>query len=251
MPFFQSTTKPTKANSIPTQEDITNAGLLAIHLKAQKQLPTRPDLKQWAKEFRLLRQHTNAQRVAAALAWWQNNSRGTYTPKIFSAKTFRQKFGQLEAAMDRNQPTRKPTGQFNALAVKIKADNQFYWPEHLDPNDEVAVLEVSLENCQAYLYALRDHERAQLGDKKTITQKLAGWVWGQSPPILDFVDGWWVGAHRWACSPAGQRCTSLAKLAFHPNHSYHQQRGRQMAAEYCGRAEVWDELLVALGYTRE
>ena len=62
-------------------------------------------LKSWMPHFRLLRVSDGIEedRIKKVLEWFLEHIRDKYTPKVYSAQGFREKFFQIEAAMEREE----------------------------------------------------------------------------------------------------------------------------------------------------
>lgn len=62
------------------------------------------DIKKWADQFRLMRTYDKvpAKEIKAAIQWYAKHIGGEYVPEAFSAKTFREKYPKMLAAMRRS-----------------------------------------------------------------------------------------------------------------------------------------------------
>lgn len=128
MPFFQET--PPNGKAHPSPQDKEHATLLRDAMRA-KLTTTRPiRVDKWADHFRKLRQVDSVQpaRIRRVLDWYADHMGGPYVPVAPSAQSFRSKFFQIEAAMQRdpNADTGEVTPQAAEIATRLAT---LHWPK--------------------------------------------------------------------------------------------------------------------------
>lgn len=98
--------------------------IVASHITVNKNC----SMTTWARSFRTLHKTdgVSVRRIREALTWYADNIGGEYIPQAFSGKSFRDKFIQIESAIERSAQVthaHKHTPKRGLLAVKSKTDN--------------------------------------------------------------------------------------------------------------------------------
>ena len=97
-----------KERSPVNENDRHWASLLVKQLQEKRLLQRKVNadtIKKWAGHFKKLRKvdEISPDRIDNVLRWYVNHMRDKYTPKAFSAKTFRNKFLDIEQAKERDK----------------------------------------------------------------------------------------------------------------------------------------------------
>jgi hypothetical protein len=97
------TNTPTADGSEDDKWDTLSGFLAKIILSTRKIATSSQKIKAWAKELKKLStvEKVSFDRILSAMKWYSHNITGQYIPVIQCGKSFREKFGRLEAAMER------------------------------------------------------------------------------------------------------------------------------------------------------
>jgi hypothetical protein len=109
----------------------------------------------WAKQIQLLRtiDDQDEQTISEVVTWFNDHANDQYTPRVYSAETFRKKFCQLQDAMTRERPA-APVGVFIEPETKEWARKWGkIWPKNTNKDDELITIQVTRNNYTAF-----DHE---------------------------------------------------------------------------------------------
>lgn len=108
---------------------------LVTCLRQKRIIDRSPDTRSWAGDLAKLIASVGSVRVELAISWYENNAGQPYTPRVVSARSFREKFDQIEQAMRRGgidplieQPSEDAVNA--ARRLREKAD----WPPELLPH---------------------------------------------------------------------------------------------------------------------
>lgn len=110
----------------------------------------KPKMENWAKIFgSLVKTVGDRKRVKAVLKWFKLNAAKKYTPVVYSAKMFKEKFLQIESAMKRDQ---KDAPQEVKLSKQESAIVKFYqkkqWPKNFEEHLPLVVRK-SIDNWES------------------------------------------------------------------------------------------------------
>lgn len=198
----------------------------------------------WARQFRLLRQSVREDiaRIKEVLDWYCLHIGHDMVPHAQSASTFRAKYGNIEAARNRDQ-VRRPTVHVSKKAKQL-ADSlsRMIWPkgsEELLPS----VVQLSLDAVVAFRHKLLRFCPANPVDKPNRLQRLASHVLNvtELADPIHLVSCWMEEVNgrlsRWAGWSG-----SLGGWAWNSERKEFRSQGRQWAEEFCGEPDMWDKL---------
>jgi hypothetical protein len=118
----------TKKRLLPEKEesgfDKRNVKILYTALSRYKKISGKPPLKKWRASFEKLRRNegVDKERITSVLYWYVNHLRDKYTPKAYSGKSFREKFFDIEKAMQKDMQQGILFDDFNVVMVKDNDD---------------------------------------------------------------------------------------------------------------------------------
>jgi hypothetical protein len=231
--FFEDLSTP---NTDPQDTEI--ATLLAKAV--QGKLPgRRVNVAAWAKQVALLRREATPARVLAAAQWYATAIGGQWVPQAYSAKTFREKFPAIEAAMER-AAVREPA----ALVVGARATGVLRrleglsWPKGSGPQVPQAV-QLSLDRFTAWQAARDRVTEDQRAAACIRAYKFGEYLQGTTPAPGAYVEAWFRRVHGMVQNWAGWS-GRLSGMAWHMGHDEFQRVGRGWAEDYCGQPARWD-----------
>jgi hypothetical protein len=229
--------KPGKARhgkALPV--DAIHANQLISTLMRQGRITGTFKRSQWANELRLLREGVGGDdgRVAAVLDWLDATPPDKYTPLVCSAKAFRAKFPQLEAAMKRGAapPPVTITPKAEWVVNKLK---DYKWPKGAASHLPQAV-QKSLTAFRLFLKNLLP--LATNGFPRFVQSKLC-------IPPEDFVLNWFERVHR-RIATWEDWSGNLDPCAWTPTHKDMTKLGSGWAAEWGVSESKWDDLVKTL-----
>lgn len=234
-----------------------NANALATRLRdtlADKGLlKTRTiSIKSWSHQFDLLLQTESLQHVRNVLKWFLENIKGQYTPKVYSAKTFRTKFPQLNNCMKRNlQQVQAETTKVSKEVLKLQKEMGLIWPMgEVEKKLEAMTIQVSFDRMVKFKERLQFRAKS-LSGRIDIT-KAGGneWLlWKTLHAVIDnigdpflFTEGWirWVHSVAWKWDKWKGH---LDKWAFLPQSSRFQELLVLWIRDYSGNTITVDTIL--------
>lgn len=119
------------------------------------------NIQNWANQFRMLRAKEKPATIQTILEWYIGNLNGPYTPKAFSAESFRKKFDRVVEAKARAIPN---TGaEPSPAALQLSKELGLRWPlpskdkEHFSEGtkrQEPSFIETTLRNYDAWRTAV-------------------------------------------------------------------------------------------------
>lgn len=191
----------------------------------------------WAKQFAALRDEVGFDRIELALDWIRKNIKKEYCPQAWSGKSFRAKFDQIEAAMNRDAE-RNPKVTISKDAKIIAAELADRWS--LPGNCEIelpAAIQVSLDRYEKFWQALKSIRKKTLISNDVMRPRFsnaAGTLANEiraklSIPTI-FVEDWFEEIAPWAIKK--KVGTLFPGLVFSVENQRFQKMLRTIAADY-------------------
>jgi hypothetical protein len=220
MPFFKFPEPPSKT----TEEDALWAKQLHSAL-SKRMIVKKYSERRWSQEFRLLRTYVEDDHITKVLNWYCQNIRKPFVPLAFSAKSFRNKFPNIEQAMIRDIGEEVQISE-DANQITRRLLN-LYWPK-ITPDELKRAVQLSLDNYESFLSHDTKHFPIPIRNKlSSPVVFVEQWFRDLHPSIVDWQE--WNG--------------NIIKQAFHHEHKRFRARGRSWANEYCGDPSRWDRLI--------
>lgn len=203
----------------------------------------------WSQEFSRLRDSIPADpegRITAVLDWYTNLLRlnkciaNKRIPEAYCAKSFRDKFDRIEAAMKKDQASHPevvitPEAQTIADRLCMKA-----WPKGSE-GDVPMVVQVSLNNLREFQTKLQNWTKAHWRHANPLVNFSKAYVLPEIADVGHFVEDWmkWVhgrikGWDAWE--------GPLIRHVFHPDQKRFDALGAGWADAYAGNAKLWTQL---------
>ena len=223
---------PSKGKIAIDNGDLARATrLLKVLIAARRTSEGNP--KAWADEFRKLRKTVSPEQIDQVLGWLEIHIAEKYTPKVFSAQSFRKKFPQLIEAMGREETGWPPDLPISDDARKIAVRlGGLYWPKGEKP-DELKLIQASLDGHKAWMNLCRQAKVKHPDQAGLIDCLLA--FGGDSN---DFVEHWVASVHRIAWTNE-QWAGKLVRHAATMKHPRFQKIVAGWICEYKGEGDWW------------
>jgi len=236
MAFFEQH-QQRQGKATPTEWDYKAAHHLAETLQANNLLVKRPNLNKWANQFRLLRTigDVSPARIRLALMWYRVNIRGQYTPKAYSADSFREKYQAINDAMWRGDTP--PSTTITEAAKKISNKLGLYWPGK-EAEHELAFIQATLDahhDLAARLHTARNRTTG-------LDHRLLDHLLIQISGAEQFTECWTHRVHHIACTWPKWR-GNLLRWALRLDGKMFVEQAEKWVAEYCGPARNWAKVL--------
>lgn len=207
--------------------------LAALMLKARRASKTSP--KRWAAEFCRLRKKRDDDLIESVLAWLELHAADEWTPKVFSARSFRAKFDRLLEAMRRAGDDLEGI-EITEDARKVARNlGGLIWPKD-EKRDELKAIQASLNNYRDWLNQLRAAKVRHPDQAGLIDCLLA---LGGDP--LGFVETWFAKLHRVAWEVEGW-AGKLGRHVVKTDSPKFCKIVNEWLQEYLGQGEHWDRL---------
>lgn len=224
-----------------TDWDTTQAQRLAEILASKGKLQRTPRYKNWADQFRKLREVDKADpgHVEMVLGWYADSCGQQYIPQAYSAQSFRTKWPQLaDAATRAGSRHAVVTGDAYELATRLGG---LRWPGQ-EKKDEPQFIQLCLDRYTAYRRRLQSLHNLmpECADKRLVGHLLTH---GRDP--AEFVLHWVKAVHSVAWSWDGWR-GDLLPWAFDVGGQRFRRTARTWCAEYTGQPDRWDRILELL-----
>lgn len=204
-----------------------------------------PAIKRGAEAFRLL--HTRdgipIKDIKKTLNWYSRNIKEDYTPICHNANSFRRKFPQIKAAMERAATTALVEEELISDEARFVLDHtKLIWPGD-EKEVEATFVHQCVDNYQNYLLQL--YRVAQQLPCETL-QRLAGHLLKKAADVVTFTIGYIHEIHQIAYTWENWK-GNLMKWVFDIEKSKRfAQDMRERTREYCGDPKRWDELVKQL-----
>ena len=123
--------------------------------------------KSWPNSFRLLREVDEIEEteITQVLSWYLENYQDKWTPKCYTAKSFREKFNRIKDAIERKEPARKlevkTTQEAENITNRLLNNN---WPANCDDN-LLGCVQLSLDAFESFRTGLN-----RLSDRTALEQ---------------------------------------------------------------------------------
>lgn len=246
MPFMKEFEKE-------TVEDIHHqrAARLIGGLRKSMRLTGPANASKWAVHFKRLHKDLEGDdaRIDAVLMWFLNNIKNKYTPRVWSASSFRTKFIPIEDAMTRANGN-QPSIDIEITPIAVSIANRLRmksWPKGSAEELPVAV-QLSLTSYDVFLFRLR-----QFGEKlpgldipKHERDRLARFVSylmnGGLPGATHYIEQWMSDVNEQIASWDAWS-GDLIKLAFRTDSKTFKRYGRALTSNYCGETKPWDRIM--------
>jgi len=221
-----------------TFEDCLGQKLYTYIRKENRITNTKQDY--WIKEIRhLLNKGIPKERIRQVIDWLLTEHDDTYTPKLYKAVDFRQKFLRLEDAMNRQKIDVQPeTEEFvepfvEDVLVRLK---DLTWPQ--DCKNKLAIaIQKSYSNFQLYL---EKHQKL-LKKKETFTNVKSFAIYFErsiSFKPIDFLESWFKQVHTRIRNWKNWN-GNFDYFIFTYEHEMFAQKGSSVAVEYCHNPKRW------------
>lgn len=254
MPFFDTKqngkTKRTHASPFDLEcaQYLTN---LIIENRRNKG-PIKQNL--WALQFTRLRlEGFSEDHIKGTLTWYANHLQSKYTPYVSTAKVFREKYLNIQEAIERGAHERVTEITIRAKSIQKDLPG-FTWPEGITRDAELRFIQLSLNGHAEYRRLL---DAAMRATKTSLYFKsLLGHLLTLEKEPENFVTVWAWRIHRWSCSVLRFRpdfTFELEQKAFHFKQPLFEERGPIWCRDYTGKAYDWikvKELLDDAGRTK-
>jgi hypothetical protein len=236
--------------SIDTTDFDTNcARVLAEAITGNNKQMARFSIKSWSKQFTILRQTATEEDILQVLQWFKSNIKDQWTPKAYSAKSFRQKFDRIEEAMNRNKSQDTPISDVARSIYKRLGD--LSW-KGITGDQVLTTVQISLTNYQEFLAKLQSWEvsctfmkRAEFVQVQSIFRFTANFLNSNLSTDTQFVEKWIRDIHKMVTSFDTWN-GDITKQAFTVSNKRFKQQGREWATAYCGDSSRWDKLMEKL-----
>jgi len=246
VPFF-----PQLKTSPPEDEHHRRATRLIDGLKKSKRASGPVSTKTWAIHIKRLHKDLDEDdaRLDTVLSWFIDNIKGTYTPRVYSATTFRSKFIAIEDAMKRATGTDNAIDiEITEMATKIAERLRMKgWPKG-SASDLALVVQMSLNayqdflsRCQRFAKALPDFD-LKAGERDEMMRLMIHFISGGLPSVAHFVEQWMVDVHT-QIADWDDWSGDLTKMAFKPEAKRFRHWGRALVNDYCRDPKRWDRLM--------
>ena len=223
------------------------AAKLAAAIAHRRKIQRPVKLANWEVWFFRLKQEVGSKRVKQVLKWYCDHISDTYVPAAYSAKTFYDKFLQIEDAMRRDQPQEKKQ---TVLITKTGKDvtewlRRFQWPKG-SASDLLVTVQESLDEYEEFLQLRRQvNALIIMGTLRVVDsdlQRIAGmsnYLTGKLGPPPQFIDTWMAkvfdnlnGWDDWS--------GKLISYAFLIEGDRFARLGKELATDYCNDSRRWD-----------
>lgn len=190
----------------------------------------------WAKQFAALRNEVGFDRIELALDWIRKNIKKEYCPQAWSGKSFRAKFDQIEAAMNRDAE-RNPQVTISKEAKDLAfVLNRWEWPGNCQKELATAI-QISIDRYEKFWRALKSIRKKTLISKDVMRPRFSSDVGALANQILsnlgspdNFVDEWFTQIAPWAIKK--KVGTLFPGLVFSVENQRFQKMLRTIAADY-------------------
>jgi hypothetical protein len=234
----------------PSEEDFRCADGLHGCVTDKARVYRRWNRTHWAREFSRLRREVGTPRLERALNWYQSHITDQYTPVVWCARKFRERFADVEAAVSRWDRDNPPPVEVSEDARWVlKKLSRCPFPKGADAQLPAAV-QHSLDTVQAVrrkAKVVRDKYAECYGDRRAALAKAAravhmsldrGFVLYWFEEVRARVDDWeqWSGKlDQYTLRGGGKHLDKLM---------------REVLAGV-GKEHAWDELVKEMGGCRE
>lgn len=234
-------------------EDIHHqrAARLIGGLRKSMRLTGPANASKWSIHFKRLHKDLDGDdaRIDKVLAWFLNNIKDKYTPRVWSASSFRSKFIPIEDAMARaigDEPGTdvEITSIATAIANRLRMKG---WPKG-SAEDLPFVVQLSLDNYDEFIVRLRRFgvELPGLDIPKHECDRLARLVSyltnGGLPGSSHHVEQWMSDVNE-QIAAWDAWSGDLTKLAFRVDSKMFKRQGRALTSNYCGESKPWDRIM--------
>jgi hypothetical protein len=243
MTGFFDTPNATKASP---QHAALATKLAGILLKANR-ISKAPSNAKWAVDLAKLETTDNIPlgRVAAVVDWLTTNIAHQYTPKVFSAESFRKKFLAIELAMSSGQTGEAASVQQSTTALKeaeiLISHWGHRWPDGTDTASLPQAVAASLSNLRAFYEQVKVFRR---GRTDTFAELAALVIQATGQPI-DAAEAHWGYVHRgaWRWPNWGGK---VLRWVWTTKNNHWRDEMATVSRDYCGRGVVFLNLLELL-----
>ena len=173
MPFFKTPMKATPLH-LGWADQLHKA--IAISGNRVGQRWSRPA---WAEQFRILdNQIQDRGLISRVLHWYVGNIGKPYVPEALAAKSFRMKFSNIKAAMERTQPIPKVLAISPAIAYHADTLSRLHWPKGICKTDLAMAMQASYDNLVKLRTKIKKYKVwcDQQIDGKVKATTLVGWT---------------------------------------------------------------------------
>ena len=230
--FFNENTTPTRTT--PTEWDVGGARLLYNKLRDLSLCPKRPNIQEWANHFRLLREQNEIpkERIKKVLKYYLAHIKDEMMPQGYSGKGFRQRFYQIEAAMQRGTVGQIPPS-LDAAARKLSKEMGLFWPTGTKPEDELYLIATSL---MAYEEFRKNLKRQAANPKLKDWERFAcRWLAERITHTTEFVEMWCRETHMLVHRAAANgRTPNLRNWRWRPDGRRYRARAEGLLANVVG-----------------
>lgn len=123
-------------------------------LRKARRIIAKPQIAHWAQEFAKLRKSRSDLEINTVLTWFRDAVSKPFTPQIYSAATFRQKFPALEKAAQRDGLRVAPALTTDPEIIRLmEVSGHLIWPNDEKP-DEPEFVRRSIIAYRAFLGVL-------------------------------------------------------------------------------------------------
>jgi hypothetical protein len=243
--------KQPRKNSTPTEQDKLAAILLYNTCKKHRLCKSITDISKWANEFKLLRQQLDVSpiRLSKVLRWWTEHTLDRFTPRIYSAKSFRDKFIQIEAVMDRYEPKIKNVPIGPETIEILGRFGSLKWPAKETKKQEQLFVQLSFNaykelHRKIYLLGETLENKKQKHNPDIDSQLLHYLYWHVLTPPDAFCHHWLINVHKIAWS-WDKWDGHLLRFVFHPEQKAFVKWIQRRISDYNATSH-WQTILIML-----
>lgn len=198
------------------------------------------DINKWTKEIIKLKAEVGKSRLKEVLLWYIRHFTDKYTPKAYTAKTFREKFYNIEDAMNRSGGNITKV-KISDTATKITAQLQDRpWPK-ITTQQLSEAIQISLDRLKVFVNKQKSWQEKNPKHKyfnfsEVVLQEMDNsvfikrWFKGVNDRIKNWND--WSG--------------ELKGFLFSEDSKQLLLLGRNLAISFCGDSQRWDKYIETL-----
>lgn len=246
MPFLDEL-QPKLPNNVDTKRAIQ----LKEALKTKDLIRAKVNVKQWANQFRLLRQDVGKGVIQPILQWYCDHAGERGVPQAWSASSFRKKFDQIRNGMGRtfSKPEETVHKEYHKHTLSIYEELKHYsWPKGTKTQllDAIQDSVLEYEAFRKGLFSLNTLTKVKQEDKSTKKgnklERLLIELQGLVPGATTFIRNWFDNVNKsvqnWDAWSGNLRSMGMSRA----NKKFI-AIGRGWTDDYCGEPERWDKLM--------
>ena len=188
------------------------------------------NIKHWAKDIKALHSHPDV--VERVMSWYIDNVGKPFVPIVRSAKSFKEKFEALEAAMERSNPTLEISTDVVDIQRRL---GDLSWPT-MTKDNELQLIQATRNNYLRWWRMVRDEVQ---------TNGFAKYLLSQMHPVDFFVELHVRDVHR-AVHAGRLADREVGSLAWSPRWWSFENEMIVKSQEYMNSCLAWTQLKAIL-----